>query len=580
MSKTTRILFLITLFAGLAVPFGRGQTLQAAAAGDHISAGLGHTCVITAAGGVKCWGWNSRGQLGDGSYTGSHVPVDVVGLGSNVVAVNAGTVHTCALTTAGGLKCWGFNLFGTLGAGNNIDSNVPLDVVGLDTDVAAVSSGDGHTCALTMAGAVKCWGSNTQGQLGNGTNANSNVPLDVAGLDSGIVAITTGYNHSCALTAAGGVKCWGRNAEGQLGNGNNNASNVPVDVSGLDSGITAINAGRDHTCALTAAGGVKCWGYNIVGGLGNGQNVNSNVPVDVTGLDSGIAAVGGGDFHTCALTTAGGVKCWGYNAYGQLGEGSNNNSNVPVDVSGLDSGMVAVAVGAFHTCALTAHGGAKCWGRNDLDQLGNDTGQHSSVPLDVAGLGPQYRVEVAAGGHCGSGAGGTMNLVIEGAGGDSLNLSATSSDESVVPAGNVHFGGSGANRTVTIAAVPKNQVRNATITITAGEDSAAASVTITVIVGTNKHETLGGTSGADMIFGLNGHDAIYGHDGNDLLCGANGEDTLNGGNGDDTLIGANGKDTFTGGAGADFFSGGNGKDAATDFDPAAGDTQDGTVENF
>ena len=146
-----------------------------------------------------------------------------------------------------------------------------------------------------------------------------------------------------------------------------------MDVSGLASGVTAVAAGGRHTCAVTTTGGVKCWGENAFGQLGDGTNNWSNVPVDVTGLASGVAAVAAGDAHTCAVTTAGGVKCWGDNLYGKLGDGTNTPSSVPVNVSGLASGVTAIAAGKFHSCALTTAGGVKCWGSNYSGGLGDGT---------------------------------------------------------------------------------------------------------------------------------------------------------------------------------------------------------------
>jgi alpha-tubulin suppressor-like RCC1 family protein len=344
--------------------------------------------VVVAGGGLKCWGENTYGQLGNNAWIHSKVPVAVTGLSSGVVAVAAGYEHTCALTSAGAVKCWGRNDYGKLGNNSTTDSASPVNVTGLSSGVVAIGAGYTHTCALTSTGGVKCWGrNNVMGVLGNNSGGDSKVPVDVTGLSSGVVAISVGSNHTCALTSAGALKCWGANYFGNLGTGGWSNSKVPADVTGLSSGVASVSAGDTHTCALLSTGAVKCWGENMYGALGNNTLSNSPVPVDVTGLSSGVASVSAGGPFTCALTTAGAVKCWGTNGSGALGNNSPDSySKVPVDVTGLSSGVVAVSAGATHACARTSAGIVKCWGQNGYGELGNNSTTSSKVPVDVVGL--------------------------------------------------------------------------------------------------------------------------------------------------------------------------------------------------
>src|SRR6185503_858104 len=183
---------------------------------------------------------------------------------------------------------------------------VPVDVAGLSANVVAISTGSNHACAVTQEGAVKCWGQNGSGQLGDGSTTSRLVPVDVVGLSSGVVKIALGFRHTCAITAAGGVKCWGTNGAGQLGdNWGESYSSVPVDVIGLPSKAIAIAAAFAHTCALLEGGAVECWGWNLHGELGNGSAEDTSpVPVDVVGLSSGIVGLAAGTENTCAITAA------------------------------------------------------------------------------------------------------------------------------------------------------------------------------------------------------------------------------------------------------------------------------------
>jgi len=260
------------------------------------------------------------------------IPEQVWSLETGTVSLSAGENHTCAVTSAGELKCWGLNGNGQLGNGATNPLSFPNEVWGLDKDVVAVSAGTGHTCSLTAKGKVMCWGLNTSGQIGDGTQANRLVPTQVAGLESGAIAVTAGANHNCILTAAGEIKCWGQNTQGQLGNGTTTASTIPVLVKGIDPGAIAVSAGTAHTCAFMADGKAMCWGQNTNGRLGIGSTTASHEPAQVVNLtaDADVVAIAAGNAHSCAISLVEGLVCWGYNNYGQLGNGTTTASNVPV----------------------------------------------------------------------------------------------------------------------------------------------------------------------------------------------------------------------------------------------------------
>ena len=344
------------------------------------------TCVLTTTGGVKCWGWNDYGQLGDGTTITSYYPVDVAGLLSGVKVMSiggAGGRHNCALLDTGGVKCWGSNEYGQLGDATTSDRTTPVYVSGLLSGVSSIHVGSRHTCAIMNTGAVKCWGWNEYGQLGNISTMNSSVPVDVDGLSSGVISLTAGGFHTCVIMNTGASKCWGDNYYGQLGNGETESiSLVPIDVVGLSSGVTAISAGGHHTCSLSS-GGVKCWGRNEHGQIGDGTLNLQTTPVDVYGLSMGVHAISVSALHTCVLMMAGSVKCWGNNESGQLGDGTTANELTPTDVVGLSTGVTSLSTGYSHNCAILASGKIMCWGENLDGELGDGTNINRSTPVEV-----------------------------------------------------------------------------------------------------------------------------------------------------------------------------------------------------
>lgn len=299
----------------------------------------------------------------------------------SAAAIAAGRMHTCVLTTAGGVMCWGRNNHGQLGDGTTTNRDVPAYVSGLSSGVTTIAVGQFHSCAV-VGGGVKCWGFNSYGELGDGTSASRHTPVDVlvnpGGTPlTGIMAIDAGAYHTCALTSGGGVKCWGLGTSGQLGDGSNANRYNPVDVSGLGSGGSALSVENYHSCAV-ANGSAKCWGYNVYGQLGDGTTAAASTPVNVHGLTSNVTAISAGYDHTCAVVN-GGAKCWGWNIFGQLGDGTKTDRLTPTAVSGLTSGLAAISAGYYHTCAPIS-GGAKCWGAGIA--LGNGN-QESLTPSDV-----------------------------------------------------------------------------------------------------------------------------------------------------------------------------------------------------
>jgi len=351
-----------------------------------LSVGWSDTCALSFGGGVKCWGLNSTGQLGNGEAGDSGSPVEVSGLHDGRIAVAVGGGHACALSATGGVKCWGRNDRGQLGGGTNANQRTPVDVAGLPERIVAVTAGKDHTCALTVLGAVKCWGSNEFGQLGNGSAADSSKPAEVEGLSEGVSEISAGSSHTCALTRGGGMKCWGSNKYGQLGDGTSENRRTPVGVRGLTQDVNSISAGGYHTCAVAAGTVLKCWGWNAYGQLGDSTPTDRSEPADVKWLAGTPGYVSAGYDFTCALLRSGNLRCWGNNEFGQLGDGTTTVHPTPVDVKGVKYKVLFLSAGYYSACVVTVDGKMKCWGNNLYGQLGDGTTTNSSVPVDVKGL--------------------------------------------------------------------------------------------------------------------------------------------------------------------------------------------------
>ena len=428
---------------GEEVDLGTGRSAVA------ISAGTAHTCAVLNGGDLKCWGRNVSGLLGIGRSTlyswgdgpgemGDNMPVVNLGSGQQVVAVSAGSRHTCAVLESGDLKCWGGNTSGQLGrAGDSVgyydsqmgDNLAPVDVGG-GRSAVSVSAGVENTCALLSDGAFKCWGEGNSGKLLRGGTGNVNTPSAVADLGLGdgyypVRYLSMGVSHACAVIGPGLVKCWGNNSRGQLGRGNTDfvghqssgASDQLLEIGAIDlgTGVSALQVavGSNHSCALvrnqSGAQGVTCWGQNDLGQAGAGNSASvanigdaaSEMGQNLHFIDfgEGILQIAAGEDFTCALLESASVKCWGKNDVGQLGLGHVNTvgdaaavgvASVAIDLPGTRTAS-RLSVGRNHACALLDDQSVVCWGAGSAGQLGQgnsnigDTGTLDGV-APITGL--------------------------------------------------------------------------------------------------------------------------------------------------------------------------------------------------
>ena len=421
-------------------------------------------CGLLTSGSVDCWGYGVDGELGDGSTSNSATPVPVEGLGgtgtlSDVASLSAGNLSFCALLTSGEVDCWGYGGSGDLGDGNSSNRNTttPVQVVGVgDTGtlsgVASLNASGVASvttyCAVLHSGGVDCWGAGGNGQLGDGNSGGSATPVEVDGVGqstlSGVTSLSIG-GDTCALLTSSGVDCWGNGTDtpqqvvGVSGSGtlsgvtslsagsdsecallsssgvdcwsNVNGPSlqvVGVGGSGTLSGVTSLSADATGFCAVLTSGDVDCWGYSYYGGLGDDQYTGGATPVQVVGVGdsgilSGVASVSADQYYSfCAILIAGGVDCWGYGNYGELGNGTfyssgNMGSATPVQVEDVAaegsplSGVASLGNGGDDRdfCAVLTSGGVDCWGDSSYGQLGNGSYSKSATPVQVVSYGTQ-----------------------------------------------------------------------------------------------------------------------------------------------------------------------------------------------
>ena len=375
---------------------------------SSVSVGSTSTCGVTIDGAAYCWGSNRDGAVGDGTRTERLTPVRVAG-GVRFASISVGITTTCGLTHEGDAYCWGWNGSGKVGDGTRLDRLTPVRVAG-GVRFASISLGSGAVCGVALEGDAYCWGSLNRLPPGD------LIPVSVAG-EVTFASVSVGLFHICGVTPEGAAYCWGSNDGGALGDGTTTGRLTPVPVAG---GIrfASVTAGQDfgsesgqdsydaHTCGVTPEGVAYCWGFNGYGQLGDGTTTGRLTPVPVAGGIRFASVTAGQDFgsesgqdsydaHTCGVTPEGVAYCWGFNGYGQLGDGTTTGRLTPVPVAG-GATFASVSAGRGHTCGVTTEGVAYCWGWNGFGQLGDGSETNRLTPVPVADLPPEVPGSLAS----------------------------------------------------------------------------------------------------------------------------------------------------------------------------------------
>jgi alpha-tubulin suppressor-like RCC1 family protein len=368
-----------SLLVGATAGVGAIFVSKAALAQQRVALGDDHQCAVQLDGTLWCWGGNYFGQLGlgfGGSTTPALVPAQVTSIGSSVVEVAAGQAFTCARKQDGTVWCWGYGFDGELGTGTGLNETNPQPVAALGNGVRAVSAAGSNACALKTDGSVWCWGDGSDGAL---------APVQVPNLGNSVVQISTNAGYTCAVKADGTLWCWGLNGYGQLGDGTTNPETNPVQVAALGNSVAQVAAGEQDVCALKNDGTVWCWGFNFYGENGDGTTGQHNSPVQATVAGSSVTKVRTGWFDVCTQRTDGTLWCWGANKYGELGDGTNVVRNAAVQVAALGTYVVELAMGQYTSCATETDGTLWCWGTGTNAGLGDGTSGSSYVPSIVFG---------------------------------------------------------------------------------------------------------------------------------------------------------------------------------------------------
>ena len=377
----------------------------------QISGGLMHTVAIDKEGKVYTWGFNEFGQLGDGTITYSALPICISDKenelkGKRIVDILAGYGHTVAIDEEGKVYTWGFNEFGQLGYVTEDNSTEPICISDKDNElkgkkIISISAGGAHTVAIDEEGKAYTWGYNEFGQLGDGTTTNSVLPICISDKENElkgkrIVDISAGYGHTVAIDEEGKVYTWGNNGDGQLGDGTTTNSVLPICLSNKENElkgkkIISISAGYGHTVAIDEEGKAYTWGYNEFGQLGDGTTTNSVLPICISDKENElkgkrIVDISAGYGHTVAIDEEGKVCTWGDNKGGQLGDGTTTNSVLPICISDKDNELkgkkiISISAGGYHTVAIDKEGKVYTWGDNEVGQLGDGTANDIVAPI-------------------------------------------------------------------------------------------------------------------------------------------------------------------------------------------------------